>query len=44
MKRRRKRRFLDELIMRELLMQEARKKKVDQSDDIRGKPCAIASS
>lgn len=32
-----KRRFLDELIMRELLMQEARKQGLDQSDDIREK-------
>lgn len=32
-----KRRFLDELIMRELLMQEARKQGIDQSDDIREK-------
>lgn len=32
-----KRRFLDELIMRELLMQEARKQGLDQADDIREK-------
>ena len=32
-----KRRFLDELIMRELLMQEARKQGLDQSDEIREK-------
>jgi peptidyl-prolyl cis-trans isomerase C len=32
-----KRRFLDELIMRELLIQEARKQGLDQSDDIREK-------
>ncbi len=32
-----KRRFLDELIMRELLMQEARKQGLDQNDDIREK-------
>ncbi|MBX3236806.1 MAG: peptidylprolyl isomerase [Nitrospiraceae bacterium] len=32
-----KKRFLDELIMRELLMQEARKQGLDQSDDIREK-------
>jgi peptidyl-prolyl cis-trans isomerase C len=32
-----KKRFLDELIMRELLMQEARKQGLDQSDEIREK-------
>ena len=32
-----KRRFLDELIMRELLMQEARKQGLDQADEIREK-------
>ena len=32
-----KRRFLDELIMRELLMQEARRQGLDQSDEIREK-------
>lgn len=32
-----KRRFLDEMIMRELLMQEARKQGLDQSDEIREK-------